>query len=316
MLGHTPILAILLCLIGTPVAHSQTSASPSFTLKPLANNVWAAIATPKGNAGANAGFVIGDDGVAVVDSFQDPEAARQLLAQIRQITKLPIKFVINTHYHLDHVAGNSVFQDAGAVVIGQRNVREWIHTENLKFFGPNIRLEQKSFVENLAAPEVIYDSALVLFLGSRRIQVTWKLGHTGGDSIVQVPDAKVVFCGDLFWRRTLPNLIDASTAPWTVTLDFLARANSAGSFVPGHGNVGTADDIKEFREYLVNLRKIVGEAQGQGKTGDVLLEAVLPALTQAYGKWDFFDYFARKNITDTDIELRGKKKIPAPVDIE
>jgi hypothetical protein len=66
----------------------------------------------------------------------------------------------------------------------------------------------------------------------------------------------------------------------------------------------------------VNLRKIVGEAQGQGKTGDVLLEAVLPALTQAYGKWDFFDYFARKNITDTDIELRGKKKIPAPVDIE
>jgi glyoxylase-like metal-dependent hydrolase (beta-lactamase superfamily II) len=309
-------LALLIALILPSTAYSQAPAPPSFSLKPLGNNVWAAIADPKGTAGANAGFIIGDDGVAVVDSFEDQEAARQLLAEIRKLTKLPIKFIINTHYHLDHVSGNSVFQDAGAVIIGQRNVREWIHTENLKFFGTNIKPEQKMLVEQLAAPEVIYDSSLVLFLGSRRIQVMWKLGHTGGDSIVQVADAGVVFCGDLFWRRTLPNLIDASTAPWTVTLDFLARWNPTGNFIPGHGEVGNAGDVKEFREYLLNLRKFVGEAQGQGQTGEVLVYAVMPALTQAYGKWEFFDYFAKKNITDTDAELRGKKKIPVPVDLE
>src|SRR5437660_3285982 len=311
-------LTLLFSLILCPTAYSQApvSAQPAFSLKPVGNNVWAAIANPKSLAGANAGFIIGDDGVAVVDSFEAPEAARQLLAEIRKLTKLPIKFVIDTHYHIDHVAGNSVFRDVGAVIIGQRNVREWIHTEKLKFFGKNIKPEQKLLVEQLAAPDVIYDSSLVLFLGSRRIQIMWKLGHTGGDSIVQVADAKVVFCGDLFWRMTLPNLIDASTASWTVTLDFLSRSNPGGSFIPGHGDVGTVDDIRQFREYLLNLRKLVGGAQGQGKSGEALTYAVLPTLTQNYGQWDFFDYFAQRNITDTDAELSGKNKIPVPVNIE
>ena len=88
-------------------------------------NVWAAIANPnaKVQAGGNAGFVIGDDGVAVVDTFMGTEAARQLLAEIRQRTELPVKFVVNTHYHFDHVAGNAVFVEAGATVFAHRNVR-------------------------------------------------------------------------------------------------------------------------------------------------------------------------------------------------
>src|ERR1700684_255827 len=110
------------------VARAQAPAAPpanslSFTLKPLGHNVWAAIDDVKGDAGANAGFVIGDDGVAVTDTFENPEAAKQMLAEIRKLTDLPVKFVINTHYHIDHVAGNEVFQKAGAIVFAQRNVR-------------------------------------------------------------------------------------------------------------------------------------------------------------------------------------------------
>ena len=152
--------------------HAQENSateSPFFTLKPLGHNVYAAIDDAKGDAGANAGFVIGDDGVAVIDTFEHAEAAEQLLSEIRKLTNLPVKFVVNTHYHLDHVAGNRVFEQAGAVVIAQRNVRAWIHTENLKFFGKNIKPEQKAMVDGLAPPTSSTITDLEVYLGSREI---------------------------------------------------------------------------------------------------------------------------------------------------
>src|SRR5580700_10801119 len=85
-----------------------------FALQKIRDGVWAAIVDDQGKAGGNAGFVVGDDGVVVIDTFQDPEPAASFLAEIRKITKLPIRFVVNTHYHLDHVNGNEVFQAAGA----------------------------------------------------------------------------------------------------------------------------------------------------------------------------------------------------------
>lgn len=241
---------LLFSTVARAQAPAQAPGALPFTLKPLGHNVWAAIDNPKGEAGANAGFVIGDDGVAVIDTFENPEAAKLLLAEIRKLTNLPVKFVINTHYHLDHVAGNHVFQGAGAVVFAQRNVRSWIHTENLKFFGKDIKPEQKAMVEALGTPDALYDSGLTLFLGSRRIDVRVFPGHTGGDSVVFLADGSVVFCGDLFWRKTLPNLIDASTGAWLSTLDTISTSAPSATFVPGHGDLGTATDVKEFRGYL------------------------------------------------------------------
>lgn len=291
---------------------ADTSTGLHFTLKPLGHDVFAAIDDAKGEAGANAGFVIGDDGVAVIDSFENVESAQQLLAEIRKLTRLPVKFVINTHYHLDHTAGNRVFQDAGAVVLAQRNVRTWIHTENLKFFGKNIKPEQKKFVEDLAAPEVVYDSYITLFLGNRRIDVKVFPGHTGGDSVVYISDASAVFTGDLFWRNTLPNLIDATTSDWVNTLSTLASKHPTAIFVPGHGDVGNVTDVNAFRTYLSDLREMVGPPVKEGKTGDDLVNAVLPHLTEKYGQWNFFKYFAKPDILATGSELRGDKKVPQP----
>jgi cyclase len=306
---------LFIALILSTVSEAQTPATRTptslpFALKPLGHNVYAAIDNAKGEAGANAGFVIGKEGVAVIDTFENPEAAKQMVAEIRKLTKLPVKYVVNTHYHVDHVAGNRDFQEAGAVVFAQRNVRAWIHTENLKFFGTDIKPEQKSMVEQLGGPDVVYDSGVTLFLGSRRIDVRVFPGHTGGDSVVFVEDAPVVFGGDLFWRATLPNLIDATTATWITTLDSIAKAAPSATFVPGHGDVGTVDDVKAFRTYLADLRGWVAEPVKQGKTGDDLVNAVLPALTEKYGKWNFFKYFAKTDILYTAAELRGDKKIP------
>jgi cyclase len=291
-----------------------------FQLKQIAPKVWAAIDDAKGDAGANAGFVIGDDGVAVIDSFENEAAAKAMLAEIRRVTPLPVKFVINTHYHLDHVAGNAVFAKEGAVIVGHQSIRAWIHTENLKFFGDKITPAQKSLVERLLGPEVVYDSGVTLYLGSRRIDVLHFEGHTGGDSVVNIPDAGVVFCGDLFWRKTLPNLIDATVSAWISTLNDIPNLpanvtpgkslDRATIFVPGHGDVGNAGDVKDFQAYLVNLRTVVQPSLQAGKKGDELIAAVMPELSKSYGSWDFFKDFSRSNILDMGAELQGDKRVP------
>src|SRR5580704_9815481 len=91
-----------------------SGAAPDFQLQKVGNGIWAAIVNDQGLAGGNAGFVIGDDGVLVIDTFQDPRPAKALLGEIRKLTSLPIRFLVNTHYHLDHVNGNDVFAAAGA----------------------------------------------------------------------------------------------------------------------------------------------------------------------------------------------------------
>jgi glyoxylase-like metal-dependent hydrolase (beta-lactamase superfamily II) len=311
----------LTCLFTAITLAQAPNAQLPFQIKLIGANVWAVIDDANGDAGANSGFVVGDDGVAVIDSLENEAAAKALIEQIHALTHLPIKFVVNTHYHLDHVAGNRVFAQHGAVIVGHHSLRAWIHTENLKFFGDKITPEQKAQVENLLAPEVTYDTGVTLFLGARRIEVTYKLGHTGGDSIVSIPDSGIVFCGDLFWRKTLPNLIDATTSDWVATLaqfteqpkNFMTNSAQprAVIFIPGHGDVGNLDDVQEFEDYLVWLRGTVQKAVSAGKQGDVLVSAVMPELTEKYGGWDFFKDFSRSDVLDMGAELKGSKRVPA-----
>jgi len=308
------VFFLFVAAVATATAGAQTSESLPFTLKPLGHGVYAAIDDAKGDSGANAGFVVGDESVAVIDTFENEKAARVLLSEIRKLTQLPIRFVINTHYHLDHVAGNKVFQDVGAIIVAQTYAAEWVRTENLKFFGKNIKPEQRALVETLEVPNVLYQKDLTLSLGTQRILIGHQLGHTGGDSIVLIPYAHIYFMGDLFWNKTVPNLIDATVADWLGLKPF-AQANGRKSerdlFVPGHGDVGTATDLEEFVGYLINLESYVRNAMNGGKNGDDLVAAVLPELKDKYGKWDLFDYFVKSNIDDVAAELKKQKRVPA-----
>src|SRR5579864_3875259 len=158
--------------------------TPAFALKQIGKGVYAAISS---RAGGNTGFIIGDDAVVVVDTFISQTPARDLLGEIRKVTNLPIKYVINTHYHLDHVAGNAIFTEVGATVIAHRNERAWVRTENLKFYqqnGATPTAEQRAQVAALVEPQITYDHSLEINLGSRLVRVIYFSGHTGGDSVV------------------------------------------------------------------------------------------------------------------------------------
>jgi glyoxylase-like metal-dependent hydrolase (beta-lactamase superfamily II) len=122
------------------------------------------------------------------------------------------------------------------------------------------------------------------------------LGHTGGDSVVIVPDANVVFGGDLVWQKHLPNLIDASTDPWIKTLDKLLADHPKATFVSGHGDVASVDDVRNFRNYIQTLREDVAKAQGSGKSGQELTDSVEAELKPKYGDWGFYKNFVKRNI--------------------
>jgi hypothetical protein len=83
-------------------------------------------------------------------------------------------------------------------------------------------------------------------------------------------------------------------------------------FVPGHGDVGNADDVNAFRGYLTDLRAMVSRPVKEGKSGDELVAAVMPSLTEKYGQWGIFMHFGKPNILDVAAELRGDKKVPRP----
>jgi cyclase len=211
------------------------------------------------------------------------------------------------------VAGNAVFIEAGALVLAHRNVHGWIKPENLRLLdtaGSAVPPDLREMVEGIALPGMGYDDGLDLHLGSRLVRVRWMRGHTGGDSVVTIPDARVVFTGDLFWHRGLPNLIDATTASWIETLDALTAAGPDSTFVPGHGGIGRAADVTAFREYLATLRRLVSEARARRLTGDALAAAIRPALAGSYGEWAFFEYLAPLNILQVNEELSGTKRVP------
>ena len=95
-------------------------------------------------------------------------------------------------------------------------------------------------------------------------------------------------------------------------MEKLQREHPAATFIPGHGDVGNAGDIRDFNDYLATLRREVALAQQAGKSDTQLTDAVLPELKAKYGTWGFFDHFAPLNIQQTAAELKGQKRIPVP----
>ncbi|MEP6993937.1 MAG: MBL fold metallo-hydrolase [Acidobacteriota bacterium] len=287
-------------------------AADGFALTEAAPGVFAAIAQP-GNDSAigNAGFIIGSDAVLVVDSFATPRAAQQLLAQIRRRTHLPVRWLVNTHHHLDHCGGNSELAKAGAVVVAHENARSAMRAAALARMAPANSPEKEKSLRGFLPSETYRDS-LSIWLGERRVDVFSQPGHTAGDSLVWVPDANVLFGGDLVQKATVPNLSDAKTDAWVQTLDALALRFPSAILVPGHGAVARPLDMRALRDYLAGLRLAVARELQRGDSGAALSDALLPQLRSQYRAWTWSERIG-DNLAQVEAELTGKKAFaPAP----
>jgi cyclase len=318
------------------VAAALPKTEDDFQLVKVADGVYAAIAKSGGLASGNAGFVIGDDGVLIFDTFFTPVAIEELIAEIQTLTKLPIKYAVNSHYHLDHTGGNQVLVARGVPIIAHDNVMIWQTTKNKRFLPATADLEKRKTdaVKQLAdTPEDQKDKraqlertirrldammeitltnptktfktgTMELKLGKRKVILATLPGHTGGDVFAYVPDAKIVFTGDLGWSKTLPNLVDATVNDWIPTLDQMLKQYPTAKFVPGHGNVAEAADIRDFRDYLDDLRSRVKQGIAEGLTIDQAKQQLsLPDKYEAFA----FQNFAVPNVEDMFKELKGTK---------
>jgi cyclase len=329
------LFAILLLVTATPTTPAF-KAEDDFTLTKVTDGVYAAVAKSGGLASGNAGFIVGDDGVLVVDTFFTPVAAEELIETIGKETKQPIRYALNTHYHLDHTGGNQVFASRSVPIIGHDNLMIWQTTKNRRFLPateelqkrrndlvkqlndtPQDQADKRAGFERqikrldiqlsikLTNPTITFSTGtLHLHLGQREVVLFSLPGHTGGDVLAYVPDANVVFTGDMGWRKTLPNLIDATVVDWIASLDTLLKQYPTARFVPGHGEVATADDIKEFRDYLDDLRTRVKKAIADGLTLDQAKQQLkLPEKYKTFA----FQNFATPNVEDMYKELKGTK---------
>ena len=292
-------------------------ASLPFTLKQVGPGVYAAIDGPKGTSGANAGFVIGDDGVLVVDSFFNPDATRALVGEIGKLTDKPIRYVVNTHYHIDHVAGDGVLKKAGrhhhrpsqcARLGAQRKLSSSRQAADTRIPRPDrcgaaARHHDPHGDDHLAGRAQDRDPAGA---GAHRRRSDGRA----------CPMRRFVFCGDILWNHVSPNIIDGNVARWIAEAHAL-RADPAAAqttFVPGHGDIATAKDVGDFETYLSDLRALVRRERAAGLSGAALVKAALPVFAKEHGDWRAFGHFAPLQLRFMEEELAGTKRVPKPAE--
>lgn len=214
---------------------------------------------------SNAGFVVTPAGVLVVDALGAPVLARELLAEIRRITPLPVRYVVVTHYHADHVYGLQEFKAAGATVIAHRDGRDYLNSQTAELRLAASRDELAPAVDqntHLVGADRWIDAPTTLQLGGIDF-VLQPAGpaHTPDDLVVWVPQRKLLFAGDLVFRGRIPFVGQADSGQWIAALDRLLAFEPA-LIVPGHGPPSSSAraDLELTRDYLVYLRQTMGDA--------------------------------------------------------
>ncbi|MCW5213439.1 MBL fold metallo-hydrolase, partial [Desulfobulbus sp. TB] len=254
-------------------------------LTQISKNVYAYVdtknSTPQNSFGANAGIIIGEQGIAVIDTLVSANEAKRFIRDIRAISDKPIKYVINTHYHLDHVFGNAEFVKLGAVVIAQEKVQKSMQEsaaetlKNVSAFG--LTPEDIEGTE-IAYPVIAYQEKVTIDLGGTLIELTHiPHSHTGGDTLVYLPEQKVLFTGDVLFTDYHPFLGEGDIEKWTAQLDAIKKMG-AEKIIPGHGPVSNQSDLEDMKAYLTQFDKKAKELADHSDDVQEIVKALQSAL--------------------------------------
>lgn len=315
----------------------NTFKSSHFELQELAEGVFAAIHREGGGAQSNAGIIDLGDRVLVFDAFISPAAAADLRDAAAALTSRPVSALINSHYHNDHTWGNQAFAK-DVPIISTAKTRELIATdgaEENRSFAANseerldaliARLEQekdeaarrlisysityyRTIMDALAELEVRLPNLTFVdrmdFHGPRRTAqlICYGGGHTGSDSILYLPEERIIFMADLLFIGTHPYLGDGDPDDLRRTLARVMEL-PADTLVPGHGPVGRPEDVKPMLGYLDRLEALVEEAITKGMTQEDV--AALP-MPEEYRDWIFPGFFPSNLSFLYELRTKGTK---------
>lgn len=257
-------------VLGSPLSTFLRDARPALTprvqqvptweteLRELAPNVFGYVQA--GGPGrdnvsvSNAGLIVGDDGLLVIDSLAAPKHAASFIDAIRRVTDKPFRHLINTHHHSDHVNGNQYFE--GAEIVGHPYCRE----EVLKMVpGPAEWPRRENWADGtedrrIMPPTTTVDGKITYYYGRTVVEVMPMLpAHTWGDLVVYLPQHRILFAGDVAFFYVAPFCQNADPSRWIEWCETI-EGMQVDTVVPGHGPIGGKDHLAEMRGYLELLR--------------------------------------------------------------
>ena len=288
----------------------------NFSIQQLSAGVWAVIQNDKGgHAICNAGIVDLGNKTLVFDAFINPDAAGELKQAAEKLTHHTIAYVINSHYHDDHVRGNQVFMPGASIISTEWTKKEmqksepaeqdWARKNNaaqlikakqkllaatanekeeaLMWFGYYEAISQSLLNLKSFFPTITFNDSLWIH-GSKRevLLIECKNGHTGSDAVMILPKEGIVFMGDLLFTQRHPWLGDGDPDSWKTHLEKFYNDNSLKQFIPGHGPVAGKEQLQIIIKYITDLQQMASEAVQNGIPDSVFVKKAIPA---AYKDW-------------------------------
>lgn len=256
------------------------------------------------NAGAtaNVGFVIGEAAVAVIDTGGSVREGRQLLAAVRARTDKPIRYVINTHGHPDHVFGNAAFVEGGTAFVGHRNLPRMLAARGQFYLDTFRRTMGRELIDEvrIISPTLLVDDTLALDLGARTLTLkAWPAAHTDNDLSVFDEKTGTLFAGDLVFVTHTP-VLDGSLRGWLNAVGELGRL-PAQRVIPGHGAASDwPADLADQRRYLQTLSTDVRALIAKGEP---ISAAAVSAAAGERPRWQLFDDYNARNATTAFSEI-------------
>jgi glyoxylase-like metal-dependent hydrolase (beta-lactamase superfamily II) len=280
MTKHRAIFTTLLFCLITTTLHAQTDWSKiEIKVTKVNGNVYMLE-----GAGGNIGVSVGPDGFFLVDD-QYPQLADKIKAALKTLGDGKVRFIVNTHYHADHVGNNAAF-GPDAVVIAHPNVRKRLATDQVsKFFNRTFPALPKE-----ALPILTYEQMISIFFNGEEIKVVhFPNSHTDGDSVVFFPGSNVVHMGDNFFNPRFP-IVDLEAGGSVDGMaknigDIISRLQNVPGvkIIPGHGPLTDLDGLKAYHRMLVETTDIVRKRMAAGKTLDQIKAEGLPDEWKSWG---------------------------------
>ena len=278
---------------------SERSSDPELPTEPEVHEIVpGAFFYINANGRWNSGWVEGDDGVAVIDAMLTPADARKVLAEIRARTDKPIRYLIITHQHSDHYLGAQVYAPP-AEIIAHREIRHhYTHNLEQEFafraqISPNADLSEVEVV----LPTITVDGegkVMTLHLGNRDLEVYfYGPGQTPDALFIYLPADKVLYCGDVFNRKSINYMGNATSLDgWFAILDRI-EAMDVDVYLGGHGLPATKGDMNAYRGMMNDFIGGVTESLDRGLTAE---EAVAALDLSKYREWRNYNNFRERNI--------------------
>lgn len=262
----------------------------------------------------NSGIIVGDEACMVVDAQATPAMAGDVIARVRQVTDKPIRYVLLTHYHAVRVLGASAYE--GATILASDATRGLIvergEQDKASEIGrfPRLFPGAESIPPGLTWPHVTFAREITVWLGRREVRIIHPgRGHTAGDTIAWVPDARTAFTGDLVEYHSACYCGDAHFRDWPATLDAIA-ALGPQAVVPGRGDAlanpaMVAEGIRLTRDFLATLYGSVADSVAKGRSLKEAFDACRAAMDPKFASFAIYEHCLPFNVARAYDEASG-----------